>query len=82
MTSAAPPAESDLDAASRTVRIRERETPGSSMALLRSNTPSAPFTIATYQGAELDIQTMLAEASAPGQTFDDLYLGWWLWIEI
>ncbi|WP_369638470.1 hypothetical protein [Nocardia sp. JMUB6875] len=61
-------------------RVRERETPGGSMALLRPSNPSTPYALATYQGLELDKQVLLAEAS--GGSFDDLYLGWWLWMQI
>ncbi|WP_040804293.1 hypothetical protein [Nocardia concava] len=61
-------------------RVRERETPGGSMALLRPSGPSTPYALATYDGLELDKQTLLAEAS--GDSFDNLYLGWWLWMQI
>ncbi|WP_162958601.1 hypothetical protein [Nocardia yunnanensis] len=50
------------------------------MALLRASSPSTPYALATYQGLELDKQTMLVEVS--GDTFDQLYLGWWLWMQI
>lgn len=69
-----------LDA--HTVRVRDRETPSSSMALLRPTDPSANFVMASYPGTELNGQTMLVEASAPGRTFDDLYISWWLWAQL
>ncbi|WP_433670650.1 hypothetical protein ACQP06_04410 [Nocardia sp. CA-136227] len=65
-----------------TVRVRERESPGGSMALLRPTDPSATFVMASHPSAEPNGQTMLVEASSPGKTFDDLYLSWWLWAQI
>ena len=62
------------------VRVYDRETPSSTTALLRPSSPSTPYALASYEGLELDKQTMLVEAS--GGTFDSLYLGWWMWVQI
>lgn len=81
-TEYANPADLKTYVEAHTVRVRERETPGSSMALLRPTDPSASFVMASYPGRELDGQTMLVEASSPGRTFDDLYTSWWSWTQI
>ncbi|MFE3188774.1 hypothetical protein ACFXHA_07165 [Nocardia sp. NPDC059240] len=62
------------------VRDRTHETPSSTMALLRPSGPSTPYGLAAHPGLELRKQTVLLEAS--GDTFDRLYINWWMWSQI
>ncbi|GAB2561991.1 hypothetical protein [Nocardia heshunensis] len=79
-TEFADPADLKRYVATHWVRERSHDSPGSTMALLRPSGPATPYSLAAHPGMELGKQTVLMEAS--GDTFDRLYLDWWVWAQI